>query len=318
MWNFPLLPDQASTIAGQVDALFAFLVAISIFFSLIIIVGLTYSAVRYRRGSPAPRKGAKDDYLPVEILWSVIPFVITIGIFTWAAKLFVDMRVPPRDAMEVYVVGKRWMWKVQHPQGNREINELHVPVGRPVKLIMTSQDVIHSFYIPAFRVKQDVLPGRYSTQWFEATEPGEYHLFCAEYCGTSHSGMIGKIVALEQDKYEEWLAGKASDIAMLSSGEALFKQFGCQTCHRQVSGQRGPALEGLFGKEVRLANGDVVTADVEYLRESILNPNARLVAGYQRLMPTYRNQLNPDQVNQLVEYVRSLRGEDPSAKGVRN
>ena len=317
MWNFPLLPDGASTMAGEVDALFYFLVAVSLFFSLVIIVGLSFSAVRYRKGSKASRKGAKDDYLPVEILWSVIPFVIAIAIFTWAAKIFVDMRVPPKDAMEIYVVGKQWMWKIQHPQGNREINELHVPAGRPIKLIMTSQDVIHSFYIPAFRIKQDVLPGRYSTQWFEATEPGEYHLFCAEYCGTSHSGMIGKVVVMQQDKYEEWLAGKASDVAMLSSGETLFKQFGCQTCHRQVSGQRGPSLEGLFGKDVRLAGGETVTADLEYIRESILSPNAKLVAGYQRLMPTYRNQLNPDQVNELVEYVRSLRGEDPKAKGIR-
>jgi cytochrome c oxidase subunit 2 len=318
MWNFPILPEAASTVAGEVDALFFFLVAISMFFSLIIIVGLVFSAVRYRKGSKASRAGAKDDYLPVELLWSGVPFIIAIGIFTWAAKLFIDMRVPPKDAMEVYVVAKQWMWKVQHPQGNREINELHVPVGRPVKLIMTSQDVIHSFYVPAFRIKQDVLPGRYSTQWFEATEPGTYHLFCAEYCGTSHSGMVGKVVVLEQDRYEEWLAGKASDVAMLGSGEALFKQFGCQTCHRQVSGQRGPALEGLFGKEVRLAGGDVVTADLEYIRESILNPNAKLVSGYQRLMPTYRHQLNPDQVNELVEYVRSLRGEDPRAKGIRD
>jgi cytochrome c oxidase subunit 2 len=218
--------------------------------------------------------------------------------------------------MEIYVVGKQWMWKIQHPSGNREINELHIPVGKPVKLVMTSQDVIHSFYVPAFRIKQDVLPGRYSTQWFEATRTGEYHLFCAEYCGTSHSGMIGKIVVLEQDEYEDWLTGKMGGATMLSSGEQLFQQFGCQTCHRQVSGQRGPSLEGLFGKQVRLTSGDVVLADQEYIRESILNPNAKLVAGYPRLMPTYRNQLNPDQVNQLVEYVKSMRGEDPSAKGI--
>jgi len=315
MWSFPLLPENASTLAGEVDALFYFLVGISIFFSLLIIGGLIFSAVRYREGSKATREGAKDDYLPVELLWSGIPFLIAIGIFTWAAKVFVDMRVPPKNAMEVYVVGKQWMWKIQHPQGNKEINELHVPVGKPVKLIMTSQDVIHSFYVPAFRIKQDVLPGRYSTQWFEATKTGEYHLFCAEYCGTSHSAMIGKVVVLEQDEYEEWLANRASDVKMLGSGEQLFKQFGCQTCHRQVSGQRGPSLEGLFGKQVRLANGETVTADLDYIRESILNPSTKLVAGYQHLMPTYRNQLNPDQINELVEYVRSLRGEDPSATG---
>jgi len=314
MWNFPLIPDNASTIAGDVDSIYYFLVAVSLFFSLVIVIGLIYSAVRYRKGSKATREGAKDDYLPVELLWSVVPFVLAIAIFTWAAKVFFDIRIPPKDAMEVYVVGKQWMWKVQHPLGNREINELHVPVGKPVKLIMTSQDVIHSFYVPAFRIKQDVLPGKYSTQWFEATKTGEYHLFCAEYCGTSHSGMKGRVVVLEQDEYEEWLSGKAAGVAMLSSGEQLFQQFGCQTCHRQVSGQRGPSLEGLFGREVKLQSGDVIVADQEYIRESILSPNAKLVAGYQRLMPTYKTQLGPDQVNQLVEYVKGLRGGEPVTK----
>jgi cytochrome c oxidase subunit 2 len=314
MWNFPLLPEGASSTSSEVDSLFYFLVAVSLFFSLVILVGLVFSAVRYRKDSKAARQGAKNDYLPVELLWSGIPFVIAIAIFTWSAKVFLDLRVPPRNAMEVYVVGKQWMWKIQHPQGNREINELHVPVNKPVKLIMTSQDVIHSFYVPAFRIKQDVLPGRYSTQWFTATKTGEFHLFCAEYCGTSHSGMKGKVVVMEQDEYEEWLAGKAGGVAMLSSGQQLFQQFGCQTCHRAVSGQRGPSLEGLFGKEVKLSDGDVVVADAEYIRESILNPNAKLVSGYQRLMPTYRDQLTPEQINQLVEYVRSLRGAEVGTK----
>jgi len=315
MWNFPFIPEQASTASGEVDALFYFLVALSIFFSMVIIVGLVVSAVRYRKGSKATRQGAKDDYLPVELLWSIIPFILSIGIFTWAAKLYIDMRVPPKNAMEMYVVGKQWMWKIQHPQGNREINELHVPIDKPVKLIMTSQDVIHSFYVPAFRIKQDVLPGRYTTQWFEATKTGEYHLFCAEYCGTSHSGMKGRVIVMEQDEYEEWLSGKASGVAMLTSGQQLFQQFGCQTCHRQVSGQRGPALEGLFGKTVKLHTGETVVADLEYIRESILSPNAKLVSGYQWLMPTYRNQLNPDQLNELVEFVRSLRGGEQTSMG---
>jgi len=300
MWNFPLLPDRASTIAGQIDALFFFLVAVSIFFSLVIVIGLVSSAIRYRKGSKVSREGAKNDHLPLELLWSTVPFVIAMVIFGWSAKLFVDMRVPPADAMDVYVVGKQWMWKIQHPQGNREINELHVPVGKPVRLIMTSQDVIHSFFIPAFRIKQDVLPGRYSTEWFEATQTGTYHLFCAEYCGTSHSGMIGSVVVMEPADYEQWLAGKAG-ITMASSGEQLFQQFGCQTCHRQDTGQRGPSLDSLWGKQVKLASGQVLTADQEYIRESILNPGAKIVAGYQLLMPVYRNQLNQDQVNQLVE-----------------
>lgn len=307
MWSFPLLPDSASTIADQIDALFFFLVAVSLFFSLIITIGLAFSAARYRKGSPASRKGALDDYLPLELAWSVIPLIIALFIFGWSAKLFLDMHVAPANAMEVYVVAKQWMWKIQHPEGNREINELHIPVGRPVKLIMTSQDVIHSFYVPAFRVKQDVLPGKYTTQWFEATKPGEYHLFCAEYCGTSHSGMIGKVIAMEPAEYERWLAGtSASGVAMASSGAELFDKFGCRTCHRQDSGNRGPALDGLWGREVRLSTGETVVADREYLREAIVNPAAKTVAGYEQLMPTYKNQLTNDQVNQLIEYVRSL------------
>jgi cytochrome c oxidase subunit 2 len=283
------------------------LVAISIFFSLVIVVGLVYSAARYRKGSEATRKGALDDYLPLELAWSLIPLAIAMVIFVWSAKVFYDMRVAPKNAMEIYVVGKQWMWKVQHPEGNREINELHIPVGRPVKLIMTSQDVIHSFYIPAFRVKQDALPGRYTEQWFEATKPGEYHLFCAEYCGTSHSGMIGKVIAMTPSDYDEWLATASSvGIAMASSGKELFSKVGCLTCHRKDTGPRGPDLTGLFGKPVKLANGDVVTADKEYIRESIVNPAAKTVEGYAQIMPTYKSQLTSEQVNQLIEYVRSL------------
>jgi cytochrome c oxidase subunit II len=306
MWSFPLIPDSASTIADKIDALFFFLSAVSIFFSLIIAVGLAFSAVRFRKGSNASRKGAVDEHLPLELIWSIIPLMIAMFIFAWSAKLFFDLRVPPKNGMEIYVVGKQWMWKIQHPEGNREINELHIPIGRPVKLIMTSQDVIHSFYIPAFRIKQDVLPGKYSTEWFEATKPGEYHLFCAEYCGTSHSGMIGKVIAMEPADYEKWLNSASSvGIAMASSGAELFSKYGCNACHRQT-GPRGPALEGLYGKEVKLASGETVTADQDYIRESILNPNAKLVQGYQQLMPTYKGQLTSDQVNQLIEYVRSM------------
>jgi cytochrome c oxidase subunit 2 len=307
MWNFPLLPETASTIANKIDALFFFLVAVSLFFSLVITIGLAYSAARYRKGSPASRKGALNDYLPLELLWSLVPLAIALFIFGWSAKLYFDMRVPPANAMEVYVVGKQWMWKIQHPEGNREINELHIPVGRPIKLIMTSQDVIHSFYVPAFRIKQDVLPGRYTTQWFEATKPGEYHLFCAEYCGTSHSGMIGKVIAMDPADYEQWLMGASrSGVAMASSGAELFDRYGCRTCHRQDTGPRGPALDGLWGKQVKLADGKTLIADQEYIRESILNPAAKTVAGYQQLMPSYRNQLTQDQVNQLIEYIRTL------------
>ena len=317
MWNFPLLPDRASTVAGQVDALYYFLVSVSLFFSLVIVIGLVSSAIRYRKGSKSSRAGAKNDHLPLELIWTLTPLTIAFVIFAWSAKLFVDMRVAPPDAMEIYVVGKQWMWKIQHPEGNREINELHVPVGKPVKLIMTSQDVIHSFFIPEFRIKQDVLPGRYSTEWFQATKAGTYHLFCAEYCGTSHSGMIGKVVVMEPADYEQWLAGKGGQ-TMASTGEQLFQQFGCQTCHRLGSGQRGPSLDGLWGKQVKLASGAVVTADQNYIRESILNPGSKVVSGYQVLMPLYRNQLNEDQLNQLIEYVKTLGGPDVQTKGTQH
>ncbi len=313
MWSFPLLPDRASTVATQVDMLYFFLVAVSLFFSLVIIVGLVYSAVRYRKDSKASREGAVHEHLGLELAWSIIPLGIAMGIFVWSSVLYLGMHVAPSGAMEIYVVGKQWMWKIQHPQGNREINELHVPVGKPVKLIMTSQDVIHSFYIPAFRIKQDVLPGRYSTQWFQATTPGVYHLFCAEYCGTSHSGMIGKVIVLDQPEYEAWLAG-GSSTAMSSSGAELFKQFGCQTCHKSGSSQRGPSLDGLFGKQVALINGEKVVADQEYLRESILNPAAKITQGYLPFMPTYRNQLSHEQINQLVEYVKGLGGQTSASE----
>ncbi len=306
MWNFPLIPDRASTIAGEVDAIYYFLTFISLFFGGIIVIGLLYSAIRYRKASKSSRANAVHDHLGLELAWSLIPLAISIGIFVWSSRVFINMHVAPKDAMEIYVVGKQWMWKIQHPQGNREINTLHVPVGKPVKLIMTSQDVIHSFYIPAFRIKQDVLPGRYTTQWFEATTPGEYHLFCAEYCGTSHSGMIGKVVVMEPAEYEQWLAGSGGGLAMTTSGQQVFQQFGCQTCHKQEAGQRGPSLEGLFGTQVKLANGQTVLADQDYIRESILNPSAKVVAGFQVLMPMYRTQLTQEQLNQLVEYVKSL------------
>ncbi|HTK82515.1 MAG TPA: cytochrome c oxidase subunit II [Bacteroidota bacterium] len=309
MWNFPLLPDRASTIAEQVDALYWFIFAVVTFFSLIILVALIYSAIRYRKGSKASRAGAHHENLPLELIWSLGPLAIALLIFVWSSKLFIDMRVAPKDAMEIYVVGKQWMWKIQHPQGNREINELHVPVGKPVKLIMTSQDVIHSFFVPEFRIKQDVLPGRYTTQWFQATKAGTFHLFCAEYCGTSHSGMIGKVIVMEPADYEEWLAGKTGQ-TMSSGGEQLFQQFGCQTCHRPGAGQRGPSLEGLWGKQVKLGSGALVTADQNYIRESIINPGSKVVSGYQVLMPLYRNQLSEDQVNQLIEYIKSLSAQE--------
>jgi cytochrome c oxidase subunit 2 len=308
MWDFPLFPERASTIAVRVDSLYQGLLLLAIFFTLLIFCSIAFFAVRYRAGSKASRAHAGKENFKLELAWTIIPVGISLGIYVWAANLYYDMHVAPPDAVEIYVIGKQWMWKIQHPQGNREINELHIPVGRPIKLIMTSQDVIHSFFIPAFRVKQDVLPGRYSTEWFEATKTGEYHLFCAQYCGTSHASMTGKIIVMKQPDYQQWLAGNLPGETMASTGDQVFQQFGCSTCHKQYNLGRGPSLQGLFGSTVHLQGGGIVIADQEYIRESILSPSAKVVEGYTPIMPTFRNQVTAEQVSQLVEYIKSLGG----------
>jgi cytochrome c oxidase subunit II len=307
---FPLIPEQASSIASDVDLLYLYLIAISGFF-IVLIFGLIFIfALKYRRRSeeevPRPNYGS----LRLEILWSVIPLLIAITFFVWGARVFFTISRPPDDAMDIYVVARQWMWKFQHPEGNREINELHVPLGRPVRLTMTSEDVIHSFYVPAFRVKQDVLPGRYTTVWFEATQPGRYHLFCAEYCGAQHAGMRGSVVVLEPGAYEAWLTGGAMEGTMAERGERLFNQLGCVTCHVHDGSGRGPSLVGLFNQPVVLTTGETVIADETYLRESILQPNARTVMGYPPIMPTYQGQVSEEGLLQLIAYIRSLAQND--------
>jgi cytochrome c oxidase subunit 2 len=227
-------------------------------------------------------------------------------IFAWGAFIFFQERTPPRDASEVYVVAKQWMWKLEHVEGQREINELHVPVGRDVKLIMTSQDVIHSFYVPAFRIKQDVLPGRYTTAWFRATKPGVYHLFCAEYCGSQHSGMIGQVMVMEPAQYQAWLSGGSTSGSLASNGESIFQQLGCVTCHRSDTQGRGPNLAGIFGKPVQLEDGRTVVADENYIRESILSPSAKVVKGFKPIMPVFQGLVSEEQLTELVAYVKSL------------
>ena len=304
--GFPLFPEQASTVAADVDNLYFFLLAITAFFSTLIAGLVIYFAIRYRRRSevelPEPITGSTK----LETLWTVIPAIIVMVIFTWGAKVFLSLHRAPSDATPIYVVGKQWMWKLQHLEGQREINELHVPVGRSVKLIMSSEDVIHSFYIPAFRVKADVLPGRYTSIWFKATKPGEYHLFCAEYCGTKHSGMIGKVVAMEPVAYETWLAGGPREQSMTARGQFLFQNFSCHTCHRADGQGRGPALEGIFGKTISLQNGQKVVVDDNYLRESILTPASKVLAGYQPVMPTFQGLVNEEALAQLLAYIKSL------------
>jgi cytochrome c oxidase subunit II len=226
--------------------------------------------------------------------------------FAWSADLYYQNSRPPSNALDVYVVGKQWMWKLQHPAGQREINELHVPVNRPVKLTMTSEDVIHSFFVPAFRVKRDVVPGKYTSVWFQATQTGEYYLFCAQYCGTSHAVMGGRIVVMEAPDYERWLAGAAKDISLADAGAKLFAQLGCNSCHAADARGRGPSLDGKFGTTEKLANGESVLVDEAYLRESIVFPQAKIVAGYPPIMPTFKGLVTEDGIVQLIAYLKSL------------
>jgi cytochrome c oxidase subunit 2 len=315
MWqNLPLFPEQASTLAPRVDALFFFLLAVSVFFAVLIFTLLLYFAVKYRRRSDRDRPRLIEGGLLLEVIWTVVPLGLTVVMFAWGALLFAEIRTAPADALELHVVGKQWMWKIQHPSGQREINELHVPVGRPVKLTMTSEDVIHSFFVPAFRVKNDVLPGRYSTVWFEATAPGEYRLFCAEYCGTQHSGMFGRVVVLSLPEYEKWLSGGAADGSIAQAGEALLQSHGCNGCHRSGGAVPSPSLAGLLGRRVALAGGGNVIADEEYIRESILNPRAKIVAGFQPVMPTYKGLISEEGILQILAYIKSLEGGEKAAQ----
>jgi cytochrome c oxidase subunit 2 len=307
MWlNFDLFPDSASTLAGDVDRLFFFVLGVTIFFSLLIAGLLITFVVRFRRRPGRSFGVPVHGSITLEIAWSVIPLAIALTIFAWGAKVFFAISRPPAGASEYFAVGKQWMWKFQHPEGNREINELHVPVGRTVKLTMTSEDVIHSFYVPAFRVKMDVLPGRYTTAWFKATRPGRYHLFCAEYCGTEHSLMGGWVEVMEPSRYEAWLAGARASQTVVQSGEELFVARACNTCHRPDTDVRGPRLTGLFGRQVTLRDGRRVVADEAYLRESILNPTAKIVAGFEPVMPAFQGQLSEEEVLELLRYVKSL------------
>jgi cytochrome c oxidase subunit II len=303
----PLFPDNASTMAGRVDALYFFLLAVAAFFSLLIAGLIVYYAVKYRRRNPDSIGEVIQGGLVLEITWTVVPLLITMVIFVWGASVYFAMAHPPDETLNIYVVGKQWMWKFQHLDGQREINELHVPVGRAVKLIATSEDVIHDVFLPEFRVKADVLPGRYVNIWFQATKPGRFHLFCAEYCGTRHSGMIGEIVVMEPNDYQVWLSGGAPEGSLASAGEKLFADLACNTCHRPDAQGRGPVLEGLFGKTVTLQSGENAVVDEAYVRESILLPSAKIAAGYQPIMPTFQGLVSEEQLLELIEYVKSLK-----------
>lgn len=306
MQGLPFQPEQASTIARSVDNLHFFITAVTLFFTFLIFSIIFYFMIKYRRRSPDERPKPIEGSLPLEILWTAIPTLIVAVIFVWGSSLYFQNAEPPAGSMEIFVTGKQWMWKIEHPEGQREINELHVPLGRPVKLTMTSEDVIHDFFVPAFRVKKDVLPGRYTTLWFEPTKLGTFHLFCAQYCGAFHAGMIGSVIVLEPDAYERWLAGGVQGESMEAAGQKIFQQSGCSTCHLADGTGPAPSLLGVYGQAVRLNNGQTVTADDTYVRESILQPRAKIVQGYAPIMPSFQGQLTAEQITSLVAYIRLL------------
>ncbi len=304
--NVPLYPESAATSAGRVDVLYFVLLGVSLFFILLVFVPMTWFLLRYRANRRANRQPLRISTLKIEATWSLIPFLMAMGLFGWSGWLYYDLESPPRDALEINVVGKQWMWKIQHQEGNREINELHLPVGQAVRITLASEDVIHSFFIPAFRLKQDAVPGRFTTMWFRPTKVGVYHLFCAEYCGAEHAGMIGLVHIMAPEDYQAWLARGGVTNTLEQSGARLFREVGCSGCHVGSSVVRAPRLEGLEGRMVPLTNGTFVRADARYLRDSILLPNSEVAAGYEPLMPTYQGQLTEEQLLELIAYVKSL------------
>jgi len=306
--GFSLFPEQASSLAPEIDNLYLGVITITAFFAIIVVVCVTYFAIKYRDHTGDKVGAPITGSVPLELGWSLIPFFISIGIFVWASVVFFHIVRAPDQTLDIYSTGKRWMWRFQHIDGQTEINELHVPVGRAVRVVFTSEDVLHDLFIPAFRVKADAVPGRYSAIWFEPTKVGEYHLFCAEYCGTRHSGMIGTVYVMEQADYQAWLGGGGATAggSLAQRGEALFTQLACVTCHLPDGSGRGPSLGGLYGSQVTLDSGAVVTADESYLRESILMSQAKTVKGYERLMPTFQGLINEDGVAALIEYIKSM------------
>ena len=304
--GIPLFPEQASTLAPEVDNLYFFVTAVTAFFALLVVVLVIVFAVKYRDRTGEKVGSPITGSIPLELGWSIIPFFVSMAIFAWATIVFFHLVRAPDQTLEIYSTGKRWMWRFQHIDGQSEINELHVPLGRAVKVTFTSEDVLHSLYIPAFRVKADAIPGRYSSIWFTPTKTGDYHLFCAEYCGTRHSGMIGRVVVMEPNEYQAWLSGGGTGMSMAARGEQLFQQLGCVSCHLSDGSGRGPSLAGKYGAQERLASGDAINVDDIYIRESILTPQQKLVAGYGPVMPTFQGLVNEEGLMSLIEYIKSL------------
>jgi cytochrome c oxidase subunit 2 len=313
------IAERASTFAEEVDALFFFILAVSVFFTLLIAGMILFFVLKYRRRVGGAVPPQIEGSLRLELFWSVIPLGIAMVIFVWSARVYMTWADPPDGSLEVFVVGRQWMWHLQHATGQREINQLHVPVGQPVKLTITSKDVIHSVFVPQFRLHMDAVPGRYTTAWFHATRTGTFNLFCSQYCGTNHSLMIGQVVVMEPDDYQRWLEARA-DNSMTAKGRKLFQKLQCVVCHSADARARGPLLEEIYKSRVTLDDGQVVIADDSYLIESILQPDAKIVDGYRRpsLMPAFqplleKGELSDEELLQLLAFLRTLgRGQTPS------
>ena len=306
-----ILPPQGSSIAPEVDALFHFIFYITLFFFILVVAGVIYFSWRYRKSGESRLTSGIAHNFKLELLWTVVPSIIVIIIFAWGFKTYLKMAVPPKDALEIKVTGQRWLWTFDYPDGQTSAGELVVPADKPIKLLMSSTDVIHSFYVPAFRVKKDVLPNRYTVLWFEATRTGEYELYCTEYCGQGHSQMLGKIRVLSEREYQDWLE-KGEQVGAGGQtpeqlGEKLYKSRACYTCHTTDGVAKvGPSFKGIFGHEVTFADGKKQSVDENYLRESILNPQAKVVKGFQPVMPTYQGILKDREIDALIAYIKSF------------
>jgi len=314
--QLPIYPEQASNFAPQVDALMLFISGICVFFAAAVTVAIVVFFFKYRRKTADAVGITIEEDARLEALWMIVPLILSMAMFGWGAVVYVDYRNVPQDTLDIYVIGKQWMWKAQQPNGLKEINECHVPVGRNIRLILSSEDVIHDFFVPAFRVKMDVVPGHYNTMWFRPTKPGRYHFFCSQYCGTNHALMGGWVTVMEPSDYATWLCGSAAgNVNPVVTGEKLFAEKACSTCHVANGTGRSPSLNGVYGAQVLLADGSIVIADEAYIRESILQPNAKIVAGYQPLMPTFQGQLTEEQIFALIAYIKSLQSQPVPATG---
>ena len=311
----PFFPEQASNFAPKVDGVFIFVLLTCLFFAVLVTLLIIFAAFKYKRTSPGEVGSTVEGNLLLEVGWTVIPLVIAMGMFAWGAVVYVNFRTAPEDTLNIYVVGKQWMWKLEQPNGKREINELHVPLNRNIKLILGSEDVIHNFYVPAFRVKMDVVPGRYNTMWFRPTRIGKYRFYCSQYCGTNHAVMTGWVTVMDPAEYAAWLSNESGSINPASAGEKLFEQLACNTCHLSNGTGRAPSLNGVYGGKVLFADGTTAVADDAYIRESILQPKAKIVAGYQPVMPTFQGLVSEEQILNLTAYIKSLQSQPVPVKG---